>query len=95
MSTMGANHPQGPECNHCGGEAIQFKKPRWPGDMWHLYDGDGEKCDECGWPGSVSVDDTDEGPVADWRTNDWDEGLKCNAADCEECRSLDAEGEAP
>lgn len=80
--------PEGLECDHCGGTAIDFKPPSHPGGSWHLFDGDGGACDECGWPGSVSVDDgdSDEALAAYWSTNDWDDGLMCRLPDCLECR---------
>ena len=78
--------PDGLMCDHCGGEAIQFKPPAHHTDYWHLHDGDGEKCDECGFPGHVSVDDGDpEEPRAYWVVNEWDDGLKCNQPDCVDC----------
>lgn len=79
--------PEGLGCDHCGGTAIEFKPPAWPGHFWHLHDGDGGHCNECGFPGHVSVDDgySDEA-LARWMTNDWDDGLKCKADDCEDCQ---------
>lgn len=85
---MSHEKPPGLECGHCGDEAIQFKAPAWPGHFWHLHDGDGDRCESCGFPGHVSVEDggCEDEALAYWRTNDWDEGLKCKAADCDDCR---------
>ncbi len=86
--------PDGLVCDHCGGTAIEFNPPAWPGHFWHLHDGDGERCDECGWPGHVSVDDDgfENEATAYWVTNDWDDGLKCRTADCEDCHGDKARG---
>ena len=79
--------PEGLECDHCGDVAIEFKPPAYPGHFWHLHDGDGGKCDSCGFPGHVSVDDAgeEEDNIASWMVNDWDEGLKCRRPDCPDC----------
>lgn len=79
--------PDGLECDHCGDTAIDFKPPAHNADYWHLHDGDGEFCASCGFPGHVTIDD--DGDPEDnscrWMVNDWDDGLKCNVATCEDC----------
>lgn len=82
-----STRPDGLMCDHCGGEAIQFKPPAHPGHFWHLFDGDGDRCDECGFPGHVSVDDGgyEEDSTARWAMSDWDDDAKCARAECEEC----------
>lgn len=68
------------ECNHCGGDAI-FSEDNL------FFDGEGERCAECGFPGQVSIGDNgdEESNTADWSINDYDDEAKCNRADCEEC----------
>ncbi len=81
------------ECDHCGGIAITS-------DAYGLFtDGDGERCDSCGFPGSVCVEDApdaDDGPVLGeaW----WNVGQEandvCSDMACTECapyREHDAE----
>ena len=71
------------ECNHCGGIAFTTRDIR-DGRPW-FTDGDGEKCDDCGFPGHVSVDepDPDDAEVS-WSTSDGNDDT-CNRSDCEEC----------
>lgn len=80
------SQPDGLECDHCGDVAIEFKPPRHPGDFWHLNDGDGGRCESCGFPGSVGINDGGYGEdnVAYWLTADYDEA-RCRRPDCEEC----------
>jgi hypothetical protein len=56
-------------CDHCGGDAISSVTGRF-------WDGEGEACAECGWPGWISADEDG----AYWV--EADEG-HCNRADCE------------
>jgi hypothetical protein len=64
-------------CDHCGGDAITS-----PNGLF--YDGQGEKCDECGMPGHVSVDDSDfDDATASWV---YDDEARCTRPDCEECK---------
>src|ERR1700734_4045424 len=42
------------DCNHCGGHAISNSTDRF-------VDGEGERCNDCGFPGHVSIDDDEEG----------------------------------
>ena len=82
-----SDKPEGLECDHCGDTAIDFHPPRHPGGRWLLDDGEGGRCESCGFPGRVSVDDAgDEADnLATWSINDWDEEAKCARFDCEEC----------
>lgn len=62
------------ECDHCGDEAITSAD--------NLFiDGDGGKCEACGFPGHVSVDDYDEPAVAYWRCDEG-EGSFCSDLKC-------------
>jgi hypothetical protein len=71
------------ECDHCGCEAIGCD------DQGMFQDGDGDKCDFCGFPGQVSADggDDDEGGYAYWSMRDWDDEAHCTLSDCidDEC----------
>lgn len=61
------------ECSHCGYPAIES-------DENFFWDGDGEKCGSCGFPGSVSAD----GETAYWRADDNDDAC-CDLNDCSLC----------
>ncbi len=71
----------GLECDHCGGTAVESATGMF-------CEGDADRCRSCNFPGVVSVDDRgdEDENVAEWKTNDWDEGLKCNSPTCDECR---------
>lgn len=72
------------DCSHCGGMAIES-----PDGMY--YDGAGEACATCGYPGAVSVDDAGpEDPEAWWRASD-EPGARCRDPECVGCRGLDEE----
>ncbi len=73
------------ECDHCGGVAIES-------DRNGLFtDGDGERCDTCGHPGHVSVDeayeDEDNTGYASWALSD-DAGATCADPVCSECEDI-------
>ena len=80
--------PDGLECDHCGGTAIEFHPPRWAGDFWNLSDGEGGKCGSCGFPGYVTVLDDPDDPLAEWVTNDYDEAV-CERDECTDCPPVD------
>ena len=63
------------ECSHCGDTAIES-----PGGEY--YDGQGEWCQHCGYPGQVCVEEDD---TAHWVGNDLDALARCRLDDCEEC----------
>ncbi len=66
------------DCDHCGGDAITSETGLFTG-------GQVERCDDCGFPGCVYVDDEDlDGVTAYWRCSD-EPGAKCNDRDCREC----------
>ena len=78
------------ECDHCGDVAIEADSR---GLFW---DGTGDACMSCGFPGYASVDEQDcdgdcpeDGECscgrAEWVGSD-DQSAKCNRPDCEECR---------
>jgi len=67
------------ECNHCGGPAIYADADKL------FYDGDGDVCLTCGWPGHVSCDgDEEEGGGTYWAEDEDYEG-KCIGRDCSDC----------
>lgn len=65
------------ECPHCGGIAIE----RVSGVFG---DGDGDECEDCGFPGHVSIDE-DDGPW--WNASESKDAL-CARAVCVECYPL-------
>jgi len=67
------------ECPHCGGEAIRTEKALF-------YDGDGGKCQECGFPGHVSIDNAEEPATAWWNASE-EPGAVCEDHTCIECHS--------
>lgn len=77
------------ECNHCGG--IAFTSRDYRDGVYWFTDGDGEKCDDCGMPGYVSIDDPDpDDATVTW--NDVQEtGVYCERPDCEECNEMRVE----
>lgn len=64
------------ECSHCGDEAIE------PDEDGLYRDGDGGKCQCCGYPGQVSCSG-DEGDGAEWVESD-DPGAHCDRDDCDD-----------
>jgi predicted RNA-binding Zn-ribbon protein involved in translation (DUF1610 family) len=67
--------PVGLGCNHCGADAITSVTAMF-------WDGEGERCESCGFPGHVSADEDS----AYWV--EADEG-RCTLDDCHECRGHD------
>jgi len=67
-------------CDHCGDDAITS-------ESHEFSDGQGDRCESCGFPGTVSVDDADPEEVsAYWRISD-DVEARCQRGQvCEECR---------
>jgi hypothetical protein len=76
------------ECNHCGGIAFTSLDVR-DGVPW-FTDGDGEKCADCGMPGSVSVDEPDPDDASVSWSDVQDAGVYCERPDCEDCNDLRA-----
>jgi hypothetical protein len=77
------------ECNHCGNIAFTTRDVR-DGVPW-FTDGDGEKCDHCGMPGHVSVDEPDPDEASVSWVDVQESGVYCERADCEECAELRVE----
>lgn len=53
-----------------------------------FYEGDADRCAECGFPGHVSVTDSgyDYDFFANFVLDEWaDKDARCNQTDCEEC----------
>lgn len=71
------------ECDHCGGEAVTSATGLFSEDM-------ATKCDSCGFPGSVHIDDQDEANVTAWWGCSEDAAAVCNQADCAECEAIRA-----
>ena len=75
------------ECDHCGDIAIYA-------DAAGLYwDGEGEECLSCGFPGRVCVDGDecdDQKNTAAWRTGEEPED-RCNELGCTECTATVAQ----
>jgi hypothetical protein len=69
------------ECDHCGGVAIESSTGLFG-------EGDSDRCDTCGMPGHVSVDeayeDEDSPGLASWSVRDED-GAVCRDLACEQC----------
>lgn len=77
------------ECDHCGGAAITSTNGLFG-------EGDSDRCDECGFPGHVSVDesgneDDDGDPIytATWLSS-IDAGDVCTSCVCSECDGIRA-----
>lgn len=68
-------------CGHCGGDAVYAR-----GDGF-FYEGDADRCNECQYPGHISVDDIDDEMRASWLTDDDAPGARCDQADCADCQS--------
>lgn len=62
------------DCDHCGGAAIVSESGLF-------YDGDGDACQCCGMPGTVSADAESDPYWAD--SQDPDD--RCEREDCEAC----------
>jgi hypothetical protein len=73
------------ECDHCGCVAIESADGMF-------YDGQGDACMSCGFPGHVSVDEApeDETAEAHWSLSDYCEIGEpipvCTDANCEDCK---------
>ncbi len=75
------------ECSHCGGDAAESL-----GNDGLFYDGEGDECRSCGFPGHVVIDDSLDddrgGSFAYWSISEADTALcvdpRCK--DCEEYR---------
>jgi hypothetical protein len=73
------------DCDHCGGHAITSRDNTFG-------EGDSDRCDDCGFPGTVVVYDSDEDePTAQWSCSD-DPLDRCKRADCAECAEVRAAG---
>lgn len=68
------------ECDHCGGAAVTRED-----DLYS--EGMAVKCEECGFPGRVSIDDANDDAEAYWLCSD-DALATCNRDDCDECAEL-------
>jgi hypothetical protein len=71
-------------CDHCGGDAVTSETDEYSEDM-------AAKCEECGFPGRVSIDDAGDDAEAYWSCSEADDAV-CNDADCEECAEVRAAG---
>jgi hypothetical protein len=68
------------ECDHCGDDAI--RKPTGV-----FVDGEGDRCESCGFPGHVSVDGTDDDPdenTPSWKLSEAPDA-RCTDPECGEC----------
>jgi hypothetical protein len=71
-------------CDHCGDVAIASADGMY-------FDGQGDACGSCGFPGKVTVDETDEGTAyAYWAESDHCEIGEpipvCDDPNCEDCK---------
>lgn len=74
------------ECGHCGGAAVSEQR-----DLFH--EGMADRCEECGYPGQVIVDDIGDGDgdeetgeptgVAHWSTSERP-GVRCRRPNCDD-----------
>lgn len=78
------------DCDHCGGIAFtstKYDAAAAEGQGAYLFtDGDGEACASCGFPGSVVVDDQQNGEDVHvtWSCRDGNDDV-CKDPLCEEC----------
>ena len=64
------------ECDHCGCDAFTGEDGDW-------IDGAGGKCETCGFPGVVSVDEDREV----WWNMSQDKSARCTLPSCDECKT--------
>ncbi len=64
-------------CDHCGDEAVSSKT-----DLF--AEGDADRCQVCGFPGRISVDDFEEPYTATFILDEFDDS-RCNDPDCTDC----------
>lgn len=62
------------DCDHCGSAAVMS-------ETGLFYDGQGDECGACGFPGSVHCDSESD---AEWICSD-DKDARCNDRQCGEC----------
>jgi hypothetical protein len=67
-------------CGHCGGDAITSAR-----GVFH--EDDGSECEDCGFPGSISVSDDGADSQAYWSDSE-DPEARCNRAFCDDCKPL-------
>lgn len=66
------------DCCHCGDVAVTSETGRFG-------EGDADRCETCGIPGQVIVDEPDDDGNASAHWYESEDG-RCNQADCSECK---------